>query len=784
MIGLMSTTRRQLLAVMFTDIVGYSAMVNRDERRAQELLEMQRRAVRSQVFRHEGRVVEIIGDGHLVTFNNARAAIECATALQLQFLRRNAAEPPERQLRLRIGIHVGDIERGPKRVFGDGVNVAARLEPLAPRGGVMASAEAVAQLHGPLRACFASQGFKELKNIAEPHEVFALQESGLEAAVAHVPAPNALRIVARKYGRAAMAGIAVLALTGAGVFAWHSGAFESGEDASIAVLPLENLSSDAGSADFVAGLHDSLLTEVGTMPQLKVISRTSVMRYAHNPPPVPEIARALKVGYILEGSVQRSARRVRINVQLIRARTDQHIWAKTYDRDAADLFDVQSQIAREIARSTQGRVALDAAPASKRPTTSVDAYDYYLRAIALEDNDPKLGREPATAQIALLEQAVALDPNFALAWAALARYSIWSANWAAYSDPARYESFLQAADTSALKAKAIALAPRLPESLLADGLVAYWKGEDKARVAEYFEEALAARPGYPAALFWVAGVYDRMGQQDKSAAALQALKSIDPYNERVYTLLAQQLLNRRQYPALARTYLEWRAISETPDFVDFWASEVPFLAEGDLAPRKALLARDGLKGVTQDDLDNARWQLAMYERRFGDAARVFRAGADAFMAGRAEDFMPALQTGVALGAGGDAPAARPYLERARDHLREMNRRMPGNGFTLGQLAAAARALDDGPAGLQHAKEAVDATEPKPGTPPGPGYYHAVLTYANALGRFGHKAESLDRLGWLLQQPSDVHAHAVLADPEWLPMNQDADFRALLVPPKN
>lgn len=770
----MPRTRRQLLAVMFTDIVGYSAMVNRDERAAQRLLEYQRRAVREQVFRHEGRIVDVIGDGHLITFANARAAIECAVALQRELQQRNA-QPGAEPLRLRIGIHVGDIERGPRRVFGDGVNVAARLEPLAPHGGIAASAQAVAQLHGDLRAAFASQGPRQLKNIAEPYELFALVESALEGAARQVPPPRPWRLAWRRRRRTIGLTALALGMAAVAVVGWRALPPAEADPSRIAVLPLQNLSG-ADSADFVAGLHDSLLTEVSRARELKVISRTSVMRYATDTPPVPEIAHALKVAWVLEGSVQRSGPRVRINVQLIRARNDEHVWAHTYDRDTADLFEVQTQIAREIAHSTESQVGLGALPAAHRPTSNAAAYELYLRAIALEDNDPKLGREPATEQIALLQQATTLDPDFALAWAALARYNVWSANWASYVQPDRRAGYLSAA--SAAERRARMLAPNEPESLVASALVLYWNKGDPAQVARDLEAALRARPGYSLALFWLGNVCDRLGDEARSTAALQALRQLDPYNERVYTQLAQQLLNRHAYAELAATYAEWRAITESPAFVDYWAVQAEFYRTGNLEPWKEFLAQPVGPGVTEDDLRYSRGEVALYEHRLRDVAALDRAEADAFLAGTSTDFSAALATGDALVLDGDRTAAAPYLDAAERYLAKVLKES-SDATALMVATSVAVARHDEPAAMARARQAVELTRPAAGAKPSRLFCEARRIEAEALARFGHKAEALAALDWVLGQPCDVHAHAVLRDPHWAPLDRDPDFQALV-----
>lgn len=764
--------QRRMMAVMFTDIVGYSAMVSRDEQRALRLLELQRALVRRHVRAHGGEVVDTIGDGHFVTFDSALAAVGCAVALQAELAQRNARAGADDAVRLRVGLHAGDVQRRRGRAFGDGVNVAARVEPLAPAGGIAATAAVVAQVRGPLRERFVSIGPRSLKNIAETHEVFWLQDSGLAAAAPLAPRPGRWSAL-RRWRLPAAVAVAALALVAGGVARRTA----APADASIAVLPLENLSTEPDSASFVAGLHDSLLTEVSKARALRVISRTSVMRFAGSRQPVARIAADLGVGYILEGSVQRQQGRVRVNVQLIRARSDEHVWAHTYDGALDNLFDLQTHISREIARRVQGRLLVAAMPRSERPTHSVDAYDLYLQAIAPEDSDPALGREPPQASIHLLERAVGLDPRFALAHAALARYNIWAAYWAAYADPARKAVFVEAARRSA--ATASKLDPELPESLLAAGLVDLYSG-DRAAAARRMEQALAVRPAYSLALFWLGNVYGSLGEADRSIGAIRALLEMDPYNERAYTQLAQQYLRQRDYAALAQAYARWRAFTSSPAFVDFWTAELAFYRTGALESWKAFLAQPPAEGLPQEDVDAARFQVAMYERRFDEAFRVTQPRADAFVRDPAGgDVLWALYAGQAMAAAGRKPHARPYLEAAVRYLEAMVAAQPDDAFALSVLGLAESALGREAQALEHGRRAVALSAPAAGQPPGPAHYEYVHYYAQAAARSGQQAEALARLEWLLSQPSGVHPHAELADPMWAPLDRSPEFQALV-----
>ncbi|HUP92167.1 MAG TPA: adenylate/guanylate cyclase domain-containing protein [Solimonas sp.] len=771
----MRRTDRRLTAVMFTDVVGYSALVNADEAAARKLLDLHSAMLRRHLAQRGGRHIDTTGDGNLAIFDSALAATECAVALQHELFQRNASVAPGQQLRLRIGLHQGDLERGNGQVFGDGVNVCARIEPLSPRGGIAASAMVVGQVHGPLRAHFRSAGPQALKNIPEPVEIFLLDEAGLPAAAAHLAAPS--RPPARRWPWVLAAAATVLFASAAALLPrWLA---RPAGDASLAILPLENLSTEPGSAEFVGGLHDSLLTEVSKLPQLRVISRSSVMRYAHERPGSPEIGRLLHVANLLEGSVQRVGQRIRVNVQLIRAETDEHLWAEVYDRDIEDLFQLQNDISREIARKIRGNLVLAALPAAQRPTTSVEAYDLYLRAIDREDRDPTLGYAPPDEPLRLLEQAVQLDPNFTLAHAALARFAMWGAQWAAFVEPARLPEYVARASRAA--SRAMSLEPELPESLLAMGQARYWSTRDPAAAQPYFERALAIRPGFPLALYLLSGIYAELGQVDRGIEATNALLDVDPNNGKAHEQLVLELTRLRRYAEADEAASRWLQATEAPALVHPWRGRLHFYRTGELAAWKESLAPGpGPYGAeAQDALNTDRWSVAMYEGRYSEAAAINRAQADEFVAGRSREYRWAFAAAQALAAGGELPQAQPYLQAVAAHYKELLASEPDRAFLLAALAQMQVWLGEREAALVNARRAVEIS--KPGAKVGGlgGYYENLLAYAQVSAHFGLRRQALDQLATLLDAPSDVHAHVVLRDPFWAPLDRDAEFQALV-----
>lgn len=760
----MERTQRKLAAVMFTDVVGYSALVHANERVAQELLQMHQRLLYRQIALRRGRHIDNSGDGTLSIFDSALDAAECAVAIQRELKKYNASASADRRIRIRIGLHQGDVERGRGSVFGDGVNVCARLEPLAPPGGIAASSMVVAQIHGPLRSYFRPIGSQSLKNIAEPVDVFKLAETDVAPAAAQLGPPPRRGPPLRAY----VAVAAVFGLLAVGITAWlmtRNTAFAS--DDSLAVLPLENLATEPGSAEFVAGLHDSLITEIARTPHLRVISRSSVMRYAGQPVSIPDAARLLHVAHVLEGSVQRSGSRVRVNVQLIRADTDEHLWAEIYDRNVEDLFDLQTEIAREIARKIHGRLALPSMPASERPTASAEAYELYLRAISREENDTSLGLVPPDEPLRLLEQAVAIDPSFALAHAAIARYAAWGARWAIYMDATRMDGYVTRALEAA--ARAMELKPELPESLLGMALASYWKDRDPDIAEPLFTRALEKRPGYPAALYMLSGLYDRLGNLDRAVDTVRALLDVDPNNEQAHAQLTQLLVRERRYDEAGRAYERWLQMSQSRGYVQSLQAQLQFYRSGDLEPWKRVVAATPASDGAQAQIDLERWLIAALEGRLDDAAALAESHADELGWSR--------MAGEALALAGKPERARPYLDAVVAHFRAELDRNPDDYNALDALGQAQRMLGDYAGAQRNTERALQITAPKAGRGPSATYYEQLLHRAQIFAAMGQRQLAFADLERLLREPSGQHAHLILRDPYWGPLRNDPEFQS-------
>jgi len=416
---------RRLAAILSADAVGYSRLMAEDEERTAGTLAACRHLISDLVGQHSGRVVDAPGDNVLAEFASVVDAVRCAVEIQQELARRNAELPAERRLLFRIGVNLGDVLVDGERILGDGVNVAARLESLAEPGGICVSGTAFDHTEGRLPFAFESTGEKQLKNIPRPVRTYRIRLDG----------ESRPRATTRFRRAPAWVGAALIALAATGSFLWRSATPPAGPAASeerpllapprgagIAVLPFANLSGDADQEYFSDGLTEDIITGLSRFEALMVMARNSTLQYKGRAIDVREIGRELGVEYVLEGSVRRDARAIRVTAQLIDAQTGGHLWAESYDRDltAENIFELQDEITARVVGTIadpHGVIArAGMAEARRRGTDNLQAYDCVLRSHAYEESHVAADHLRARD---CLERAVELDPGYADAWAQL-----------------------------------------------------------------------------------------------------------------------------------------------------------------------------------------------------------------------------------------------------------------------------------------------------------------------------------------------------------------------------
>jgi TolB-like protein/class 3 adenylate cyclase len=382
--GSQDRVERRLAAILAADVVGYSRLMSQDEVGTLARLRAHRRELTDpKIAEHKGRIVKTTGDGLLIEFPSVVEAVTCGLAVQRGMIERNTGVPEDQQIEFRIGINLGDIIIDVDDIYGDGVNIAARLEGLAPPGGICVSRVVRDQVRDRLDVAFDDMGEQQVKNIPRPLRVYSVRVGeGRGSEVQSVaPAPPALP-----------------------------------DKPSIAVLPFQNISGDPEQEYFVDGMIEEIITALSRIRWLFVIARNSSFSYKGQSPDVRQVGRELGVRYVLEGSVRKAGNRVRITGQLIEVETGAHLWADRFDGSLEDVFEIQDKVASSIAGVIEPALqAAETVRSATRPTNDLTAYDLYLRACAVW---PSARQIPEALR--LLEQAIARDQRYgpALAWAA------------------------------------------------------------------------------------------------------------------------------------------------------------------------------------------------------------------------------------------------------------------------------------------------------------------------------------------------------------------------------
>jgi TolB-like protein/class 3 adenylate cyclase len=508
---------RKLAAILVADVVGFSRLTGTDEDRTLARL----RALRSDLIDptiavHKGRVVKRTGDGAIVEFRSVVDAVRFAIEVQNSMIERNAGLRPERRIEFRIGIHLGDVvEESDGDLMGDGVNIAARLEGVAQPGAICLSEDAYRQVKSRLDLAISDLGETKLKNIADPIRVYSLQVGNATTAKA--------------------SGLAVATTSTAP-------ALSLPEKPSIAVLPFQNMSGDPEQEYFADGTVEDIITALSRFPQLFVIARNSSFAYKGKTVDVKQISRDLGVRYILEGSVRKASNRIRITAQLIDASTGVHLWAERFDGGFEDIFELQDQVtARVVGEIAPKLEQAEIERAKRKPTESLDAYDYFLRGMANVNRWTRAANDEA---MRLFYKAIELDPEFGAAHGMAAWCYIWRKLNGWVVDRAQETS-----EGARLARRAVELGKNDPVALSRGGHALAWFVRDLDNGAAFIDRALALNPNLSAAWNLSGWVRAYRGELDLSIehhARAMRLSPLDPilYNMHLGTAFAHFLADR------------------------------------------------------------------------------------------------------------------------------------------------------------------------------------------------------------------------------------------------
>lgn len=518
-------TERRLAAIMFTDLVGSTALMARDEEVGLRAKRRHRELVAAAVARYGGDFVEAPGDETLSIFNSAHQAVNCALTIE--------KELESEEFALHLAIHSGDVVLDGGEVHGDGVNIAARLLALSEGGGVRVSGEVYASVRNQPGLLFTELETQELRNVGRPVALYAL--TGTAAPPAGRPKPGRKAGPMARLPRIAAAALALGVLAAVGW--WFVGpAAVAPPIRSVAVLPLENLSGDPAQDYFVDGVTDSLILDLARVPSLRVISRTSVMRYREVSRPLPEIASELGVDALIEGTVNREGNRVRVTVQLIDGRTDLHLWAEQYDRELNGILSLQSEIAQDIARRVEARLTPDQKRRfAARPPIDPVAHDEYLKGVYFAHK-----HTPAASLRSRdhFEAGMQIDPDYALPYAGLADTLSCSPlhTWAVPAEGTDAVPQAVMDRALALANRAIELDGDLPETHVARGLVDVFRHLDWSEAERHTRIALEMNPSYEFAHRALALVLVFQGRFEEAISSIEAARQIDPFSPFVASL--------------------------------------------------------------------------------------------------------------------------------------------------------------------------------------------------------------------------------------------------------
>ena len=565
-------------------------------------------------------------------------------------------------------------------------------------------------------------------------------------------------------------GIGLIISAGAGLFLLPRASARKLEK-SIAVLPFQNLSDEKENAYFADGIQDDILTNLSKIGDLKVISRTSVMSYrgdgARN---AREIGKALGVATLLEGSVRRAGNRVRVSVQLINADNDEHIWAEDYDRDLTDVFAIQTDLAQKIASSLQAKLSPDEKERlDRRPTQNSDAYLLYIQA---HDYANKMDSTQAGSlkAVPLFEQAIKLDPNFALAFAELSIVESWLYHSADPRPLRRDQARLNANE-------ALRLQPDLPEGHLALGFSYYYGDRNYDRALKEMEIAKRGLPNEAQAYMAIGAIQRRQGKWTESTANLEKAAALDPKNVTILDNLALNYIALRNFGAADKT-LD-RAIAAAPQAFGpvAFKAYVAVLSKGDVT-----LAEKQLSSIAADSDPNgmvafAQWWLLMLQRNFPEALAVSeKFPGETLMIETTAPVPKALLKGIIHSLQGDKPKAQVELEQARIISDNLLREAPEDAARHAQHGLILAALGQKQEAIAQGKRAVELLPESQDAFDGP---KITASLAQIYALTGESDEAFRLLDHLLQVPNGLTVPTLKLDPAWDPLRKDPRFQALI-----
>ncbi len=497
--GQTARERRRLAAIMFTDMAGYTALGQRNETLSLVLVNEQRKLLRPIFKRHHGREIKTIGDAFLTEFPSALDATRCAYDIQRATREFNFSLEDDKRIHLRVGVHLGDvIESKDGDISGDAVNVASRIEPLAEHGGVCLTRQVFDHIENKFDLPLESIGYKSLKNVRALIEVYRMV----------MPWEQQQKLTeGMKSAKSETEGSVLDPLR-------------------IAVLPFSSLSPDPSDEYFADGITEELITRISLVAGVEVIARTSSMTYKKKDKKISEVAKELKIGTLVEGSVRKAGNRIRVTAQLINARTEAHLWADNYDRDLNDIFEVQSSVAENVANALKVRLLDDGRTRlEKRGPKNPEVYEDYLKGLYFAH---KFDEENNRKSIRHLERAVELEPGYPQAMAVLGAQYVYM-GWAGY-DP--MEETIKKGKQ--LIIRALQIDEQIPEGHFAMGQLGHFLERNWPMAEREYKRALELNPNFSEVHCLYAQFLASLGRTEEAMGEIRKALDLDPLSPLVH----------------------------------------------------------------------------------------------------------------------------------------------------------------------------------------------------------------------------------------------------------
>jgi TolB-like protein/class 3 adenylate cyclase len=766
----------EIAHVLFIDIVGYSKLSINDQRAAIDELT---RAVRtSQQFQNAeaaGRLIKIpTGDGMaLVFYKSQEEPVECALEISSALKQ----HPP---LQLRMGVHSGPVSgvidvNGQANLAGAGLNMAQRVMDCGDAGHILLSKRVADDLgeYEHWRPLLHDLGECEVKH-------------GMRVSIVNLHAdkvgnpqlPKKFQALKKHRARmrwaAAMAALLVLVVALVVVSKKSARSTSTISEKSIAVLPFENLSEDKANAYFADGIQDEILTKLASIADLKVISRTSTAKYKSKPEDLKTVSQQLGVATVVEGTVQRAADKVRVNVQLINARADAHLWAKTYDRDIKDIFAVESEVSQEIADALRAKLSPNEANTiSAAPTKDPEAYDSFLKGEYEErEAEGSLKAEPFERAAVFYQQALDRDPSFALAAARLAESRLFHHHFVTrMSGP-------ELAEVKSIADRAMAIAPNLAEAHIAMGHFYYYGKQQFEDALKEFGRALELQPNNANARQACAYIYRRQGQWERALSELTKCEERNPRDASITANIGASYCMLRMWEEAKRAGS--RALTLDPhNLLGLRAVFLSYLfGKGDIDAAKHALATfpPDKRMVYFGAIGNSgmEFYLHVVERDFAAALKICE-----METGNPDEDRARLAAHAAVHVlAGDAASAHDEIEKARGLLETRLHERPEDEFNVMQLSWVNLALKRNAEALRLAQLAGELVSVQKDTLTGA---HVLALVAEIQARAGEPAEAVKTLRRSLSIPAGnwISLQQLRIDPVWDPIRNDPGFQQLL-----